>query len=72
VFYDSIKNCFERVFAYPVYEPLIKSKKIRMAIAYWILGLYPSLKVLHVEEPTTLREFIKSLGGDYMYAYKGR
>jgi len=34
--------------------------------------MYPNLTVLCVEEPTTLREFIKSLGENYLYAYDKR
>lgn len=34
--------------------------------------MYPSLKILYIEEPTTLRDFIKSLGGDYLYAHDMR
>ncbi|MGD2200254.1 MAG: MoaD/ThiS family protein [Candidatus Bathyarchaeota archaeon] len=31
--------------------------------------MYPSLKVIFVEEPTTLRAFISTLGEDALYAY---
>ena len=31
--------------------------------------MYPSLTVKIVEHPTTLREFIKSLGANYLYAF---
>lgn len=31
--------------------------------------MYPSLTVRLVSEPSTLREFIRSLGRDYLYAY---
>lgn len=34
--------------------------------------MYPSLTVIHVERPTTLRDFIKGLGEDYLYAYDMR
>jgi len=34
--------------------------------------MYPNLTVLCIEEPTTLREFIKSLGENYLYAYDKR
>jgi sulfur carrier protein ThiS len=34
--------------------------------------MYPSLTVRVVEEPTTLREFIKTLGKDTLYAYDRR
>lgn len=34
--------------------------------------MYPSLTVIHVERPTTLREFIEGLGEDYLYAYDMR
>jgi len=34
--------------------------------------MYPNLTVKHVEEPTTLREFIKGFGEDYLYAYDMR
>ena len=31
--------------------------------------MYPSLTVACVEKPTTLREFIKELGENYLYAF---
>ncbi len=31
--------------------------------------MYPNLTVRYVEEPTTLRAFIKCLGEDFLYAY---
>jgi len=31
--------------------------------------MYPSLTIKIVENPTTLREFIKSLGPNYLYAF---
>ncbi len=34
--------------------------------------MYPSLTVRRVEEPTTLREFIETLGEDTLYAYERR
>lgn len=34
--------------------------------------MYPSLTVSVVEEPTTLREFIATLGKDTLYAYDRR
>jgi len=34
--------------------------------------MYPSLTVRVVEEPTTLREFIATLGKDILYAYDRR
>lgn len=34
--------------------------------------MYPNFTVSYVEEPTTLREFIKCLGEDYLYAYDMR
>ena len=34
--------------------------------------MYPSLTVRVVEEPTTLRDFIKTLGKDALYAYDRR
>jgi len=34
--------------------------------------MYPNLGVLCIEEPITLREFIKSLGENYLYAYDKR
>jgi len=34
--------------------------------------MYPSLTVKVVEEPTTLREFIATLGNDILYAYDRR
>jgi sulfur carrier protein ThiS len=34
--------------------------------------MYPSLTVRVVEEPTTLRDFIKTLGKDTLYAYDRR
>lgn len=34
--------------------------------------MYPSLTIRYVEEPTTLREFIKGFGEDYIYAYDRR
>ena len=34
--------------------------------------MYPSLTVSVVEEPTTLREFIATLGKDALYAYDRR
>jgi len=34
--------------------------------------MYPSLTVIHVKRPTTLREFIEGLGEDYLYAYDMR
>jgi len=50
----------------------LSPKPIRPTVGNGILGLYPSLTVRRVEEPSTLREFIKSLGGDYLYAYDMR
>lgn len=37
-----------------------------------IHSMYPSLTVKVVEEPTTLREFISTLGKDTLYAYDRR
>ena len=34
--------------------------------------MYPRLTVAYVEEPTTLREFIRRLGENYLYAYDMR
>jgi len=34
--------------------------------------MYPRLTVAYVEEPTTLREFIRGLGENYLYAYDMR
>lgn len=34
--------------------------------------MYPSLTVKRVSEPSTLRDFVKSLGRDYLYAYDRR
>jgi len=34
--------------------------------------MYPDLTIKIVEKPTTLREFIGSLGEDYLYAYDRR
>lgn len=34
--------------------------------------MYPSLTIRRVKEPTTLREFIRSLGDDILYAYDRR
>jgi sulfur carrier protein ThiS len=34
--------------------------------------MYPSLTIKVVEEPTTLREFIATLGKDALYAYDRR
>jgi len=34
--------------------------------------MYPGLTVVNVEEPTTLRELIKDLGENYLYAYDMR
>jgi hypothetical protein len=34
--------------------------------------MYPSLTVKIVEEPTTLREFIETLGEDVLYAFDRR
>lgn len=34
--------------------------------------MYPGLTIKHVEEPITLRDFIKSLGDNYLYAYDMR
>ncbi len=34
--------------------------------------MYPSLTVKVVEEPTTLREFMSTLGKDALYAYDRR
>jgi molybdopterin converting factor small subunit len=34
--------------------------------------MYPSLTVRVVEEPTTLRDFIETLGKDALYAYDRR
>lgn len=34
--------------------------------------MYPSLTVKVVEEPTTLREFMATLGDDVLYAYDRR
>lgn len=34
--------------------------------------MYPRLTVSYVEEPTTLREFIRGLGENYLYAYDMR
>jgi len=34
--------------------------------------MYPRLIVAYVEEPTTLREFIRGLGENYLYAYDMR
>ncbi len=34
--------------------------------------MYPPLTVKCVEEPTTLREFIKGLGENYLYAFDRR
>ena len=34
--------------------------------------MYPRLTVAYVEEPTTLREFIRELGENYLYAYDMR
>jgi len=31
--------------------------------------MYPNLTIRYVNEPTTLREFIKGFGEDYLYAY---
>jgi len=31
--------------------------------------MYPDLIVIRISEPSTLREFIRSLGTDYVYAY---
>ena len=31
--------------------------------------MYPSLTVAYVEKPTTLREFVKGLGENYLYAF---
>ena len=31
--------------------------------------MYPSLTVAYAEKPTTLREFVKGLGENYLYAY---
>ena len=31
--------------------------------------MYPSLTIKIVENPTTLREFVKSLGQNYLYAF---
>jgi molybdopterin converting factor small subunit len=31
---------------------------------------YPDLTVRYVERPTTLREFLLSLGEEYLYAYE--
>jgi sulfur carrier protein ThiS len=35
-------------------------------------SMYPSLTVKVVEEPTTLREFIATLGKDALYSYDRR
>ena len=37
-----------------------------------IHSMYPSLTVKVVEEPTTLREFMATLGKDTLYAYDRR
>jgi len=34
--------------------------------------MYPSLTVITVDKPTTLREFIKDLGENFLYAYDMR
>jgi sulfur carrier protein ThiS len=34
--------------------------------------MYPSLAVVHVEKPTTLRELMERLGESYLYAYDRR
>ena len=34
--------------------------------------MYPRLTVAYVEEPITLREFIRGLGENYLYAYDMR
>ena len=34
--------------------------------------MYPSLTVTYVDKPTTLREFIKGLGENYLYAFDRR
>jgi len=34
--------------------------------------MYPNLTVMYVKEPTTLREFMKSIGENYLYAYDKR
>jgi len=31
--------------------------------------MYPRLTVAYIDEPTTLREFIRGLGENYLYAY---
>lgn len=31
--------------------------------------MYPRLTIGVVKEPTTLREYVKSLGNEYLYAY---
>lgn len=43
-----------------------KTNKSPSVDAYW---MYPNFTIKHVEEPTTLREFIKGLGKDCLYAY---
>lgn len=34
--------------------------------------MYPRLTVAYVEEPITLREFVRGLGENYLYAYDMR
>jgi molybdopterin converting factor small subunit len=34
--------------------------------------MYPRLTIAYVEEPITLREFIRGLGENYLYAYDMR
>ncbi len=36
------------------------------------MRMYPSLTVRFVDKPTTLREFIRSLGEEVLYAYDRR